>query len=648
MSLDSGKALLSFKLGPVQPFIESARTLRDLWAGSYLLSWLTAHAMKPVIEKCGVDAFITPHVTDENPLLRAVRRNGPTHDPAATLSCLPHTFAAEVPAAEAKALGEASIKACAAEWKAIADAVKAELQKVINDAYPGWNRDWDAQIASFFEFRCVTLPFSKETADALERLKVPEDTSQETDEDKLWSREWNLLGALMDVSRSVRHVPPYVPVGDNNRYPVKCSLLGSFEQMGLAELKASNEFWAKLTKLKPDRSNSPGWDGLDGTRLQSRDKLCAVSLVKRFAWPAYFAKTPRHTGRLGVHVHELKFADTATIAAARWLPSPDELPDADDEDVGFGKADWRTLSRWSGQWLHWATPNQDPDEKPCPKSIWDDIQAQKSIRGRPPAYYALLHLDGDNMGEFFQGEKGKAFGSGKVRFRSVTEQLTRFSLKDVKRIVEDDHSGELIYAGGDDVLAILPTETAVACARDLHAAFRAEKCLRKDATLSGGIAVVHYKEDLRFALHEAREAEKAAKKIGRQHGNKDAKNALAIAVCRRSGEHASVVMGWGQTDLLTQLVTDFRAGASDRWAYKLRTELPTLETLPLGAGKSETLRLVGRSEAAPDGFKERIEKLFDHYRDEMQSADRNWPPADVLKGFVTLCQSASFLARGRD
>ena len=28
-------AMLSFKIGPVQPFIEAARTLRDLWSGSY-------------------------------------------------------------------------------------------------------------------------------------------------------------------------------------------------------------------------------------------------------------------------------------------------------------------------------------------------------------------------------------------------------------------------------------------------------------------------------------------------------------------------------------------------------------------------------------------------------------------------------------
>ena len=41
------------------------------------------------------------------------------------------------------------------------------------------------------------------------------------------------------------------------------------------------------------------------------------------------------------------------------------------------------------------------------------------------------------------------------------------------------------------------------------------------ATLSAGLAVVHYKEDLRFALDEARKAEKRAKKRGpRRAGNR--------------------------------------------------------------------------------------------------------------------------------
>src|SRR5437016_4767991 len=39
------KSLLKLQIGPVQDFIAQARSTRDLWSGSYLLSWLMAHAI---------------------------------------------------------------------------------------------------------------------------------------------------------------------------------------------------------------------------------------------------------------------------------------------------------------------------------------------------------------------------------------------------------------------------------------------------------------------------------------------------------------------------------------------------------------------------------------------------------------------------
>ncbi|HRR55592.1 MAG TPA: type III-B CRISPR-associated protein Cas10/Cmr2, partial [Acidobacteriota bacterium] len=53
-------AFLLFQLGPVQDFIQQARSTRDLWSGSYLLSWLMAHAMKAVTDQVGPDAVIFP------------------------------------------------------------------------------------------------------------------------------------------------------------------------------------------------------------------------------------------------------------------------------------------------------------------------------------------------------------------------------------------------------------------------------------------------------------------------------------------------------------------------------------------------------------------------------------------------------------
>ena len=56
--------------------------------------------------------------------------------------------------------------------------------------------------------------------------------------------------------------------------------------------------------------------------------------------------------------------------------------------------------------------------------------------------------------------------------------------------------------------------------------------IAEQPTLSAGIAIVHYKEDLRFALDKARQAVRPAKDRGG--------DAVEAFVARRSGEHVSV------------------------------------------------------------------------------------------------------------
>ena len=610
-------AILSFKLGPVQPFIEAARTLRDLWSGSYLLSWLAAHGIKALHGRPGV-TWITPDTELEpNPLLRAVIW-GDRGNPAATLACLPHTFAAEVPATEAAALKAAVLRAVEDEWKRIAAKVHAALDSSFRNGDRHWDQHWQAQIDSYFEFTGVVLPLADATVTVMDSLGVPMDDSQDAD-NALWGRQWNLQKSLLDAARTVRHVPAYAPSARDHKHPVKCSLLGSYEQMGPAGFQQSEDFWKAV-------SNS---SGINGSRLRSNDKFCAISIVKRFAWAVYWS------GTLGLEPAELRDSDTPTMAARKWLSEGESLnPD--------------NFRPWNGQWLHWSSDDQgvgdgDPKRPPGLKARID--AKAKAQGGKPPTYYALLHLDGDNMGDVFQGAIGTQFGNGIERFRVVTKRLTAFAQCDVERIVAEC-CGEVIYAGGDDVLAFLPTETAVDCAKRLRAAFATRL---PTATLSGGIAVVHWKEDLRFALGQVRAAEKQAKRIGKKHGDSAVKDALAITVCKRSGEHATAVMGWPEAARLQDLVRQFRAGASDRWIYKLREELETLRHLPPEASRSETLRLVDRGEFADKStFAAAIATLFDAYRKQMSDPRRGWPSADVLIGFVTLVQSASFLARGKE
>jgi len=184
--------------------------------------------------------------------------------------------------------------------------------------------------------------------------------------------------------------------------------------------------------------------------------------------------------------------------------------------------------------------------------------------GKPPTYYAVLMLDADRMSEWFNA------ATNADHYRKISETLARFAVKTVGDIVEKRHHGQLIYAGGDDVLCLLPTETALACAGAVNESF-CQNWLTTfwpdRATLSGGLVVTHYKEDLRFVLERARDAEKAAKAAGR--------DALVVTVCRRSGEHTSALVPWDFLPTVDGWVNGFLNKASDRWAYRLRADLPT-------------------------------------------------------------------------
>lgn len=597
----SRPALLAFSLGPVQSFISAARTVRDLWAGSYLLSWLTFQGLRPAVENCGRDAVVFPAL-DGNPLWNWYSASDRRFQDGLLAPCLPNHFLLKVPEEEqARALAGKCEQACRAEWQRLSDAVWRHVSSQAH-LLSLETRDqelWQQQIESFFEIRTVVLPCSQGN----------------------WATHWSQLGQLRDAARSVRHVPPYdLNYSATDEVPAKCMLLGTYEHVGPGNREAAGEFWEKACRE---------WE-YRGTRTRNRERLCAISLVKRFAWPVFFVD---HEYRCDPTM--LRFSDTATVAARLWLKKVGI--DCEEERKQHGV--------WSGQWLHWQhqEPDADDGEKSVPPSLWDRIRAKRTLpdSGEPPTYYAILMMDGDRMGEKLR-QQGAA-----ENHRRISSTLANFALRLAPEIVTS-HQGELIYAGGDDVLALLSTPKALACAADLARKFAANwknaGIKPEEATVSAGIAVVHFKEDLRFALDMARHAEKQAKSKGR--------NALALTICRRSGEHTTAVCPWSCVPELEKLIDLYLSEKppSDRWAYKLRAELPTLLGLPPEAATAELQRLLGRVEGEQQ--KKQLTEIVTAFKKKYHAdfKDEPWNQAEqeILGQFATLCQSASFLARGRD
>ena len=143
-----------------------------------------------------------------------------------------------------------------------------------------------------------------------------------------------------------------------------------------------------------------------------------------------------------------------------------------------------------------------------------------------------------------------------------------------------DHRGHAIYAGGDDVLALVPLEQALECSRQLAESFKdalngiAEKmglAENERPTLSVGLGLGHLMEPLGSLRDRADRAEHHAK----GDDEDTPRNALAIELGIRSGAEISWRSQWNDKDdafdALAQFTEAYRGGKlPTRVAYDLR------------------------------------------------------------------------------
>jgi CRISPR-associated protein Cmr2 len=644
-------ALVAFRIGAVQSFISRSRTVRDLWVSSAIINWLTVQAMDAIYhgdrERAGEKpTFITPWLP-EPPLAFLV--GGRKYPPS-----VPNRFLAVVPndpgAALAKRLAADAVTACRNAWEKLASDVHHRLEKLVSQEIAtlepqlahGWDRLWDDQVRDFFDIQVATLPLDACDLDTLTRFLGAGWNPQKSEEAVPWGRI-ELVARLLDAQKLSGRFQAYQAQG---HVPQKCTQMASFEQLGPAHEGESRAFWELMS----------GQDiNVEGTRVRKNERLCAVSLVKRYAWVAHLA------GRLRfAKARERYFPDTATVAAANWLAEGEPLDP---------KAVYEEYDYWSGQWLHWSQqdPEKGDDEQSVPDEVWKRILSKRRTQGRAPTYYAILALDADTMNEWLQGVKAPDLGPGFLT--RLSGYLTGFARDECRRIVEEQFRGKLIYSAGDDTLGLIPASDALECPQALNQAliarWRGDELLSQAPTIltfSAGIAIMHYKEDLRFAMDKARVAERSAK-------DRDG-DAVELFVARRSGEHVPVFVPWDLMDrVIGTFLQPFRAGASDRWLFALRTEEPTLGQISnvAGAISSEIRRLASRAEEKPgragpeeEPAREKVERarvdpeavvgLWSAYCQATANRPR-WPTehqTSDLGEFLNLCQSVSFLTRAKD
>lgn len=187
-----------------------------------------------------------------------------------------------------------------------------------------------------------------------------------------------------------------------------------------------------------------------------------------------------------------------------------------------------------------------------------EILSRLRPKDRPQEpYFALLVADGDRMGAAISEIDGI---EGHQKFSST---LSKFA-GEARDIVKKFH-GVCVYTGGDDVLAFLPLDTCLGCARELHEAFgellKDYKSLKdqRSPTLSVGISIGHAMEDLEDLLEFGRGAEKVAKKGIEDEASRQGvdRNGLAVVVRSRGSDSVIVREQWGRKN--TEGLEDTRA-----------------------------------------------------------------------------------------
>jgi CRISPR-associated protein Cmr2 len=183
-------------------------------------------------------------------------------------------------------------------------------------------------------------------------------------------------------------------------------------------------------------------------------------------------------------------------------------------------------------------------------------QVLKKLDGEPNPYLAVLVADGDSMGarlsEFKRPDEHRDFSRILAGFAAAAREAV------------DKHCGTLIYAGGDDVLAFLPLHTCLSAARDLRTTFHQTTGM----TLSVGVAIGHFMENLEDLLAYGRAAEKDAKQPNR--------DGLAVHMHKRGGSPVKVREQWSADpgslgQRLQQYARWFSAkSVSNRTPYELR------------------------------------------------------------------------------
>lgn len=465
------------------------------------------------------------------------------------------------------------------------------------------------------------------------------------------------------------------------------------------------------------------WTRIASTRkslVKEGEHLSALPAIKRL-WPTLFKRQVDNALGIADSIRGESVSrfvvSTHTMALAHQLATNLDMPVSDDlkahlhdqayrvalprklaNELHRSDADFDALARIPG----WLDAARESDDESMQQAVQREIQGL--LGGKVETYYSLIMMDGDRMGAILSGDEStgtaisyldsfhptvrdgfeeradkheaiRKYGTQRRamtpnRHLSISGALNDFSQIVAPHVVEEEYLGRLIYAGGDDVLAMLPVADMLPVMQRLRDAYsgvsadgdnvdwgelrgrktlvckggfawldgRLMRMMGEYATASCGAIIAHHQAPLSAVLRELRNAEKRAKSEGQR-------DAFSIAVIKRSGGALYLTEKWGRPLEILGATRDFLSGAdvSRRAVYHTLEWLKENE-LPLNAfdtGMAQHLLLYQLSRQASGSSKAQAPVLAQALAD----LATQWPAHQRVNRLRNFLSVAEFLAR---
>lgn len=501
------KFIAIFQIGPVQDFISTARKTADFWAGSYLLSYLT----KTVID----------YVQNEG--AEIIYPSFASLSPSNETPNIPNRFVVEFDSQKLNGKQPEEImknaeKEVKNEFLKITTTVKSAVEAGVNNNIQDksfWDEIFQRQAENLFDVYWVVYP---------------EDEAE-------FSKSHSEAEVIFNARKSIRDFKQM-----EGEKGFKCTMCGKRETLndkydGSLNRKHLNQFWDRIRQVDSFKF-----------KFNEDEHLCAVCTVKRFLGEAFNIQVnipstasiaaSSFVNRLISQIDDVSFDVKDFIEKISKISKDNNMPKfgvALDKLNALADYNKKDLAKLEGGWYYEDTYNNLINKNPKKATeVTPTLNKLKEIykkTGFPSKYYAIIQVDGDNIGESLRNKN-------KDELKEFSKKIFEFSSKMINEI-EKKFLAKVVYFGGDEGVIFSSLSDLLPIIDFIRKEFNSSIT---DTTISFGVTIAHYKDALQKVINDSRRIIKEAKNSRKE------KNALGISIIKRSGESALALIHLNDKD----------------------------------------------------------------------------------------------------